>query len=146
MNGQPLIRTMRLEDLDAVMAIEHQIFSEAWTRKSYIYEIKENRFSLPIVLELEGEIIGHAVAWHVFNEFHIATIGIRQENQGKGWGKFLLKAILGMSDGADYVLLEVRKDNGTAIRMYESFGFIPLRIRRGYYRDGEDAIVMRKQL
>lgn len=146
MSGQPLIRTMRMSDLDEIMVIEAEIFDEAWTRKSYEYELQKNKYSLPIVMELDRQIIGHAVAWHIFSEFHIATLGIRKSCQGAGWGKFLLQVMLGMSDGADYVLLEVRKDNQRAVKMYEKAGFIPLRIRRGYYRSGEDAIVMRKQL
>jgi ribosomal-protein-alanine N-acetyltransferase len=142
----PLVRTMRLDDLDEIMAIEAEIFQDAWTRQSYEYEIQKNKFSLPMVLLLDGKLIGHAVAWHVYNEFHIATLGIRKEYQGLGWGRFLLQTLLGMADGADYVLLEVRKNNYRAVKMYEQFDFVPLRIRRGYYRDGEDAIVMQKQL
>lgn len=137
---------MTLQDLDVILAAEAELFVDPWSRKSYEYEILENRCALPVVLEREGKIVGHAVAWHVFNEYHIATLAIHPGYQGQGWGKYLLQMLLSMSDGAEYALLEVRKNNKIAIRMYEKFGFIPLRIRRNYYRDGEDAIVMRKQL
>lgn len=146
MNKIPLLRTMTLGDLDKIMALEKTLFVDAWSRRSYEYEIRENRYSLPVVLELDGKMIGHAVAWHVFDEFHIATLGIHPDFQRQGWGSYLLKLLLSMSDGAAFVLLEVRKSNTAALRLYEKFGFIPLRIRRNYYRDGEDAIVMRKQL
>ncbi len=146
MSKVPTLRTMTLNDLEAIMAVEKKLFVDAWSKKSYAYEIKENRYSLPVVLELDGKVIGHAVAWHIFDEFHIATIGIHPDFQGQGWGSYLLKLLLSLSDGAEFALLEVRKGNTAALRLYEKFGFIPLRIRRGYYRDGEDAIVMRKQL
>ena len=146
MSNQPLIRTMTVDDLDDVIAIENEVFTEAWTRESFVYEIKKNPYSLPIVMELNGEIIGYAVAWDIFNEFHIATIGIRKMHQGKGWGKHLFRYLMSMTDGAEFAMLEVRKDNHVAIKMYESFGFYPIYVRPRYYRDGQDAIVMRKQL
>jgi ribosomal-protein-alanine N-acetyltransferase len=37
--------------------------------------------------------------------------------------------------------LEVRVDNTPAITLYESLGFAGIGLRRGYYRDGADAMV-----
>ena len=47
--------------------------------------------------------------------------------------------------GAVQMFLEVRPSNTAAVRLYESFGFNEMAIRRGYYpaRGGrEDAILM----
>jgi len=40
------------------------------------------------------------------------------------------------------VLLEVRRTNRPAIRLYRSLGFSAIGVRRRYYSDGEDAIEM----
>ena len=40
-------------------------------------------------------------------------------------------------------LLEVRRDNAAAQALYRSRGFEVVAERRGYYDDGEDALVMR---
>ncbi len=142
----PIIRPMREEDLDTVMRIEKQVFQDPWSRRSYMFEIYSNRYSLPVVLVLNGEIIGHAVVWLLFEEYHIATIAIAPQHQGKGWGTYFLNALLSMADGADFAILEVRRDNHRAIRLYEKMGFYEEGIRRQYYQDGEDALVMRKDL
>ncbi|RMF58310.1 MAG: ribosomal-protein-alanine N-acetyltransferase [Calditrichaeota bacterium] len=142
----PNIRPMREEDLDTVLGIEEKVFLEPWSRRSYMFEIYSNRYSIPVVLEVDNQIIGHAVVWRLFEEFHIATIAIAPEHQGKGWGKFLMNALLGMSDAAEYAILEVRKSNHRAIRLYEKLGFKVTGVRHRYYQNGEDALVMRKDL
>ena len=146
MTTLPTIRPMRLEDLDRVLEIEVQVYRDTWSRSNYRFEIEENRFSLPVVMELEGQVIGYSVAWLMFEEFHIATIAVDPAFQRRGYGEFLLRAILGMSDDAEYALLEVRKTNHKALSLYKKYGFRQYGMRRRYYRDGEDALVLRKEL
>ena len=53
----------------------------------------------------------------------------------------------GMSDyGANEFFLEVRKSNEAAVTVYEKLGYSVRRVLRGYYRDGEDAYLMVKQV
>jgi len=146
MSDRLTTRYMIVEDLDAVMEIERRVFIDPWSRKSYEFEIIENRYSLPLVLEYAGKIVGYAVVWQVYEEFHIASLAIAPEQQGRGWGKYLLETLLKLADNADYALLEVRPSNTRAIRMYEQFGFTRLGVRKRYYQNGEDALVMRKML
>ena len=45
--------------------------------------------------------------------------------------------------GVNNLTLEVRASNTEAQSLYRRFGFIPVGVRRGYYReDGEDAMIM----
>jgi ribosomal-protein-alanine N-acetyltransferase len=56
---------------------------------------------------------------------------------------------LARSAGADYLFLEVRPSNVTAVRLYESLGLQQVGLRRGYYQaqnGREDALVMRLSL
>ncbi|RMI06646.1 MAG: ribosomal-protein-alanine N-acetyltransferase [Calditrichaeota bacterium] len=146
MKPKVVIRRMTLADLDAVQKIERTVFTDPWSRESYRYEIRQNRFSFPVVLEVGGEVVGYAVAWRIYEEFHIANLAIAPEHQGKGWGKLLLNFLLEQAGGAKFALLEVRRSNRRAIRLYEKFGFQPFGVRPRYYHDQEDALVMRKQL
>ena len=52
----------------------------------------------------------------------------------------------GASARTRLVLLEVRRSNRPAIRLYRAFGFTAMGLRRDYYADGEDAIEMRLTL
>ena len=42
----------------------------------------------------------------------------------------------------DTALLEVRASNAGAIRLYEQFGFEVAGVRKNYYENGEDALMM----
>jgi ribosomal protein S18 acetylase RimI-like enzyme len=46
--------------------------------------------------------------------------------------------------GATQVLLEVSSTNHAALAFYAAEGFTTLDRRRRYYRDGSDAVVMRR--
>jgi ribosomal-protein-alanine N-acetyltransferase len=42
--------------------------------------------------------------------------------------------------------LEVREHNQPAISLYQKFGFETMYVRKGYYPDGENALVMVKKI
>ena len=44
------------------------------------------------------------------------------------------------------MLLEVRADNPRAQQLYHRYGFEQIHVRRRYYRDGVDALIMRLRL
>ena len=144
MKPNPLIRPMTVADLDTVMKTELRAFANPWPRKSYLFEISENEYSKPVVIEIAGEVIGHAVVWEVYEEFHIATMAISPDYQGNGWGDYLFRNLLNMAEKAEFALLEVRKSNARAIAIYEKYGFRIIGYRKRYYRNGEDALVMKK--
>jgi ribosomal-protein-alanine N-acetyltransferase len=52
----------------------------------------------------------------------------------------------GRRRGAADILLEVRADNPRAQQLYIRFGFEQIHVRKRYYRDGVDALIMRLQL
>jgi ribosomal-protein-alanine N-acetyltransferase len=142
----PTIRPMRPDDLDTVVELEQQIFVDAWSRSSFEVEIANNRYSFPLVMEWKGVIVGYAVIWHFLNELHIANFAIHPSYRRKGLGRQLMEHILQRFPDAEFAFLEVRRSNTAAIRLYESFGFRKINVRKGYYRDGEDALLMVKDL
>jgi ribosomal-protein-alanine N-acetyltransferase len=139
------IERMRHEDIPAVQAIEREIFLSPWPRNAYATELAQNRQASYIVLRENGELVGYAGLWKVVHEAHVTTIGVRRRDQGKGYGKTLLAALIQRSYelSARWLTLEVRAGNDHAIRLYEWFGFKSIGRRRGYYTDnGEDAVIM----
>lgn len=92
-----------------------------------------------------SEPVGFLLAWSVADELHILQVATRPDMRRRGAGGTLLDAAIAHAreQGARILLLEVRKTNDDAIRMYRSRGFHVIRVRRGYYaRDGEDALEM----
>jgi ribosomal-protein-alanine N-acetyltransferase len=50
------------------------------------------------------------------------------------------------SVGAASVYLEVRVSNAAARSFYAAHGFVPTFTRKGYYENGEDALIMERDV
>jgi ribosomal protein S18 acetylase RimI-like enzyme len=75
----------------------------------------------------------------------IATIGVLPDHRGRGIGRTLLKACESRLP-QPRIRLSVRPSNHEAIRMYQNAGYRSVDQWRNYYDDGEDALVMEKQV
>jgi ribosomal-protein-alanine N-acetyltransferase len=138
------LRRMQTKDIDHVYSIETQLFADAWSKSSFLYEIKNKKYAFPYVLILNNMIIGYFVCWYFQKELHIGNVAIRKEMQGKGYGKFLILKIFELFPDYENAFLEVNVKNVIAIGLYMKFGFNIISTRKSYYRNGEDALVMVK--
>ena len=139
------IRRMRMEDVDAVAAIEQATFARPWSRESFRQEIERNRAARYLVAEKDGNVIGYAGAWIIIDESHITNIAVAEEERGRGVGRMLTEALMQYISnlGAAYATLEVRVSNERAQRLDKSLGFVSVGKRKRYYEDnGEDAFLM----
>lgn len=84
----------------------------------------------------------------VLDEAEILTLAVAPEYRGMGIGRALLdRAVLQAGEaGASSVFLEVSTRNEDAIALYTQCGFERGGIRRAYYADGSDAVLMEKTL
>lgn len=92
-----------------------------------------------------GEVLGVLLVWLVADEMHVINVATHPDFRRRGVARALLGAELAQAarDQLRLVLLEVRRSNLAAIRLYRSFGFTALAVRKAYYRDNsEDAIEM----
>jgi len=80
-------------------------------------------------------------------EAEILTIGVAESWRGRGLGGRLLDELVSAAvrEGAETVFLEVRSRSEGARALYEGRGFVPVGLRRRYYRD-DDALVMRRDV
>jgi ribosomal-protein-alanine N-acetyltransferase len=138
-------RSMCIEDIDTICAIEQEAFTTPWTAGAFHNELTNNHFAHYIVMELDGEIVGYGGMWMIVDEAHITNIAVRAPYRGRKLGERLLMRLQSAAVflGAERITLEVRTSNIVAQRLYAKLGFIPAGLRKGYYTDnGEDAIIM----
>ncbi len=91
------------------------------------------------------DVVGYILTWHVADELHILNVATDPDHRRRGIGNVLVARAIEFAkeNKVRLVLLEVRRGNQPAIRLYRSFGFALSGLRRGYYADdGEDAIEM----
>ena len=141
----PFIRKMTVEDIPAVVQLDHISFSLPWPERSFRFELTANPASRCWVAEVDGHIVGMVVGWLLVDEMHIATIATHPDFRRQGIGSMLLTHILlqSIDEGAQSSFLEVRAGNLSAQEMYRKFGYENAGRRKRYYRDNdEDAILM----
>lgn len=134
-------------DLDAVLAIEQACFPRAWTREHFLAEIDSGR-STPVVAEREGQIAGYLCLVVLFDEAEILDVAVDPTLQRSGIGRLLLEWACSeaLRLGAAILRLEVRATSLSAIALYEQFGFVRCGLRKAYYEQGVDAVLMDKKL
>jgi len=137
-------------DLDAVVTLEGQSFSDPWSREAFEDELRTPFASL-VLAEAEpgGELVGFIDYWVVQDELYLLSVAVAPARQRQHIGRLLVDLAErdGRSRGADYGLLEVRAGNAPARALYVVAGYRDIGRRKRYYRDtGEDALVMMKFL
>ena len=146
------LREMSKADMPRIMALEQELFPEdAWTPEMFAGEFAQPASRrLYLVAEEGGAVIGYAgMMFTGGSQADVVTLAVDPAHWGRGTGTALLSALVDEAGRRGYaeVLLEVRKDNPRARRIYLRHGFTEIGIRRGYYQpSGVDAVVMRKAL
>jgi [ribosomal protein S18]-alanine N-acetyltransferase len=142
----PVVRIANPQDIDAILGIENQVFSDPWSAESFTPDFTDP-YTWFRVLEVDGVIAGYVIARIVARQGEIANIAVDPGHQRAGFGGTLLDAAVAATDSAmcEAVWLEVRTSNEPAQRLYASRGFEPIGRRKGYYRAPvEDALVLRR--
>ncbi len=139
-----IIRYGTSSDIDDICELEKICFSDPWSRESIREEIEENKLALYIVAEVYGKVVGYAGIWWILDEGHITNIAVHPNKRCIGIAKAIIDTMLecAKNKGVNKFTLEVRKSNEGAKMLYENFGFQNIGLRRNYYKDGEDAVIM----
>lgn len=138
-------RPMSYEDVEAVIAIESEIYPFPWSYGNFRDSLNAGYSCW--IYEFGGLVIGYAVMMMAAGEAHLLNLGIAGDWQGRGMGRrFLLQLIrLAREYHASSIFLEVRPSNIAARRLYVTEGFREIAVRKKYYpaeNGREDAILM----
>jgi ribosomal-protein-alanine N-acetyltransferase len=99
-----------------------------------------------VIVTVEGEhLTGGILGQCTGAEAEIYDVAVRPESRRSGHGAELVSAFLRacIERNVEQVFLEVRTSNKAARALYTQQGFVDVGNRKGYYPDGEDALVLR---
>ncbi len=143
-----ILRFFRLEDVDAVHALEQQWLGKSWTREQLIQEVHLSS-SLALVAEINGGVAGYAFFRRCGPEAELLRIAVDNKQRGRKLGQSLLNKGLQslMTQKVETCFLEVRESNHNARQLYMKTGFVQYTVRQKYYSNPvEDAILMQKKI
>lgn len=142
------LRKMVLSDLPAVMAIEHQAFSNPWSTEMVRKELTQDWSTVLVVEESTAsgwQLRAFAIFWLVADEVHVLNVATDGAVRRRGFGRQVMEAVLatGKTQKCRLATLEVRRSNEAAQALYNSLGFRAVGMRPSYYQDNrEDAVIM----
>jgi len=139
-----LIRIATSNDLADILSIEKKVFKHPWSKEQLSWELNSQPAAENYVMIARGNMIGYLFSHVVDDDVQILNIAIDIPFQHKGYGEQLLSYFLDQFNADISIHLEVRKSNFPAINLYLKFGFHETGTRKGYYADGEDAIIMQR--
>ena len=131
-------------DLKSILHIENVVFNKPyWTADMLKKLLRNYRRETIWVLENQNEIIGYLIEQRCDNEISILNVAIDRPFKNKSMGKKLVNKYLDIIPSNCTVFLEVNRSNFIAIKIYTDLNFIKINERKNYYKNGEDALVMR---
>jgi len=149
-SAAPRLRRMQIPDLEAVLAIENQVYEFPWTRGNFIDSLAAGYEAW--LLEDGDMAAGYFLALQGVDEMHLLNISVAPASQGRGHARQMLDALcrLCRQSGCLQLWLEVRLGNERARQLYRRYGFAEVGRRRAYYPAAqgqrEDAVLMSLQL
>ena len=140
------IEKMTAETVEAVAKLEESCFSTPWSHKDLVSEL-ENPWAIWITAMEDGNLAGYLGIQYGPDGADIMSIATSPDFRGKGVAKQLLndmelrlKAL-----HLQWITLEVRPSNASALALYTSQGFQQVGRRPKYYqKPTEDALLLTK--
>ncbi len=145
-----MLRPATPDDLDIILELERETFPEtAFSRATFLYYIDSDSSSVR-VLEDDGILAGYVV-YSVRQQaaaVYVDSIAVRPDYRRQGLGRRMMAEVreAAAARNAQFVQLHVRESNCCAIHFYRALGFERAGRAPYYYRDGEDACIMRLDL
>ena len=142
------LRPATPQDVPVLAALETRLFGpDAWSEAAVKGEVEGPGRHAVVAVERD-EVVGYAVTLGSDDLADLQRIAVHPDHQRQGIARTLLDEVLAEAagSGANRVLLEVSASNAPALAFYAASGFVEIDRRRRYYRDGTDAVVMRRSL
>lgn len=138
-----MISEMNLQDLENIKDCLLTDFDDFWSYNILKQEL-ENGKSKYFVAKQENEIVGFAGILLIIDQVNIMNIVVKKDKRNFGIGSSLLEEIIRYSKihNATSITLEVNEKNIPAIKLYKKYGFKQVGLRRKYYNNEDNAILM----
>jgi ribosomal-protein-alanine N-acetyltransferase len=138
--------TMRRRHLRRVMEIEEGLYPRPWTHRTFVTELSLMREGARyyLVAYVGDVLVGYGGLMFSGDDAHVTNVAVDPDWQGRGVATEIMLdlVILARDRGCLAMTLEVRHTNTAAQELYRRFGFVPAGIRKKYYENKDDAIIM----
>lgn len=141
------INVMTSEDIVSIEPNFSDNFDKFWSIDVLKHDFKDNH-SRYVVAKINNEIVGFAGIKIILDEADIMNIAVKINKRKSGIGSVLLEKLLEIAklSNCTSITLEVNENNLPAIYLYEKYHFERIGLRKKYYNNTDNAILMKKDL
>ena len=142
------IRGWKFEDILRISELEKECFpQEPWSYRM-LADSFENENFIGVLCDDGGEIAGYGGLTLGYDTADIDNIAVAESYRGGGIGGAMLEWLVAAAAerGMTRVFLEVRVSNSRAMALYLKHNFKGVYARTRYYTDGEDCLVMAREI
>jgi [ribosomal protein S18]-alanine N-acetyltransferase len=140
-----LIKKTSFEDLSAIEYLEKLCFpNENWNLAQITSHHKIHN-SLLFLSDSTNDPAGYLLYSETSFEFEILRLGVLSQLRREGIAEMLLDYLEKLAEKRE-IILEVNCENFPAIELYKKKGFINYAVRKRYYPNGKDAILMKREV
>jgi ribosomal-protein-alanine N-acetyltransferase len=128
------LRPMSPSHLSQVVDIERRAYPYPWT-EGIFNDCLRVGYSAWVVTNTIGDVLAYAFMSMAVGEAHVLNLCVAPEYQRQGLARYLMDHLLRIARAANVtlMLLEVRKSNRAAQKLYEGYAFKRLGVRKNYY-------------
>ena len=144
MTSNPLkIETLSVNDLDQIDAICQHYPILNWNAVK-LHETLAHPNSLALGLFADTQLLAFALFTYVIDEAELLIIATHSNARQQGYARMVFQDALKnlLHQNIQKIFLEVRPSNAVALRLYERMGFSRVGVRKQYYPDYEDALIL----
>lgn len=138
------VELMTPSDIPRIKEIEKQCFTDIWPEDGFQRELENEKVALYLTAKLSDSVIGYMGAWLILEEAHVTTFGVDPDYRGRKVASTLMLCFMreAVKRGIKWSTLEVSEKNVSAIKLYAKFGYKTVNIRKNYYGENENALLM----
>ena len=143
------ISEAQVSDIKALEELERHVFIPSdglLSKRAFRYHIQKKKNVLLVAREdtLPNKLLGYILVLIRKKSARIYSLAVNPDCRKQGVGRALIQASINkvVEQGITMIRLELRKGNTSALKLYESLGFVGSSVRPDYYEQGEDALVM----
>ena len=143
-----IISKMQDEDIDEALLTEQSHNIHILSKNILKEDIKNKNYNYLVAKNNEKKIVGYIGISYVLDEADIISIVVHKDYTKNGIATLLLQEIFKFAkdNNIQKLMLEVRRSNIPAQKLYEKHGFKQIAIRNNYYDNTEDALIYEKEL
>jgi ribosomal-protein-alanine N-acetyltransferase len=136
-----LIRNAEPADIEGILLIEKDNFTNPWSEVSFMNDFKKNNCEF-LVWEISGEVAGFIIFWYILDEGEIGNIAVDRKYRRQGIAEKLINGCKLKHPEVSNIYLEVEETNTGAICLYNKLGFERTGFIKDYYGTGRNALRM----